>query len=555
MNSQNKALIFIFISISAIILCITSANIVYPFLYNTTKFASSNNATNWWTNIIIVFCLIPLLFSIFCRNKYLRILFVLIISVLFISSLVDLMMLLTYGVIINPSHIMATFTSNSIECKQYILHQINYAPIYISLIVIYVFAIFCLLHQITFIKNSILYTVIFVFGILFSLFILYTYRNAKNKYIATIGIQNANIPIKRLVKSTIATFPPINALFNTYKACQLISNIVSTKNFSFEAQHNINTHKKELYLLLIGESLTSQRVFFDGNRITMPLIGSMERIVYFDNCYSTACYTLLSIPQIITRSTPDNMYLYQKERTILAPFKECDFYCAALIHNGQLLLEDNFKRLIVNDIDTLIAVNNDIEIANKIEELASKHEKIFILSQMNGSHFFYTNYDEQHNIFRPNINSDKGYKSDSLYINAYDNTILYTDSVLYSISQILDNIDCISAYQFVSDHGEYLCPTYGTHGDMLSSAEYQVPLIFWFSKEYQNTFNYKVLNAKLNKQKPINFNNIFYSILDMAEIKVSDKFQNSQYSIFNDNIKLEKRKVILSDHSTIIDVE
>lgn len=469
------------------------------------------------------------------------------------------MMLFTYGKLINTSNILATLTANHGECSQFFEYQIPKLFIYLLLTLLFIIAIYLLYkYKSSKISSKILYTSIIITGtfiVVFSTLNYYSTLKAYKKHIRKANPEQVVIPAKRIIKLSFTTHPPINSLFCTYKAIQFMSNKIEVDNFTFGATQNQKNDDKEIYMLLIGESLTSQRIFFEGERVTMPLMGAIDRKVYFDNFYSTACYTLLSIPQIITRSTPSCRYLYQKEKSVVEPFHSCGFYTAAIIHDGKLLLERNYNQLIENDLGTNIVVKNDIEIPVQIEKLANMHNKLFILSQMQGSHFFYTNYDEPHNKFRPNINSDKNSNSDSLYINAYDNTILYTDSVLYLISTKLDTSNSICAYLFTSDHGEYLCSEYGTHGEMQSSAEYQVPLFFWYSEKYANKCTKKIVNAQNNKNLPLNCNNIFYSVLEMAGISISENYQNHSLSIFADSVTISKRQVILSDHTTIVDVE
>ena len=86
------------------------------------------------------------------------------------------------------------------------------------------------------------------------------------------------------------------------------------------------TEGKEIYVLAIGESLRYSSLSLAGyRRSTTPLLESLDNLTLFSDYYSTANLTMYSVPQIVTRATPDDFLLNYKEKSIVSPFKECGF--------------------------------------------------------------------------------------------------------------------------------------------------------------------------------------------------------------------------------------
>lgn len=100
-------------------------------------------------------------------------------------------------------------------------------------------------------------------------------------------------------------------------------------------------------------------------------------------------------------------------------------------------------------------------------------------------------------------------------INAYDNTIVYTDYILYNIIEDLKQLkEYKSAMLFVSDHGESLGEkNLYMHGVPLSIApkeQYEIPAIVWGSGN----------SAKqLKHNKILSQNHVFHSVLNFLGIQ------------------------------------
>lgn len=98
-------------------------------------------------------------------------------------------------------------------------------------------------------------------------------------------------------------------------------------------------------------------------------------------------------------------------------------------------------------------------------------------------------------------------------INAYDNTILYTDFLLHSVIDILREVECTrSTMIYVSDHGESLGEDnrymHGLPMSMAPSEQYEIPFIVWCSDSQQ----------KIKSFKKVGHYHIFHSVLNFLHV-------------------------------------
>lgn len=159
------------------------------------------------------------------------------------------------------------------------------------------------------------------------------------------------------------------------------------------------------------------------------------------------------------------------------------------------------------------------QLGHEIE--SSDKRKIFIVLHAKGSHgpSYYSRYPSGFEKFTPVCRSeDLGKCSAQELINAYDNTIMYTDHFLHRAIQELDKLNIPAMLIYVSDHGESL----GENGLYLHGAplmfapKYQteIPFIIWRSQELKKSTGSLGAGGK-DGRRPGAFShaNIFHTII------------------------------------------
>lgn len=286
--------------------------------------------------------------------------------------------------------------------------------------------------------------------------------------------------------------------------------------------------QKSVVVLVIGESARSQNFSLYGyNKNTNPLLSKTSNVFHFD-ATSCATYTTAGVKCILEHTNTDELYeilpnyLYRNNVEVIwrttnwgeppihiKNYQDRDFLKPNCKGDGC-----NYDELLLSGLKEQIA--------------ASKKNKILIVLHTSTSHgpTYSKKYPPQFETFKPVCNSvELGKCSQTELINAYDNTIIYTD---YILSQVIENLKQLkgfnSAMIFVSDHGESLGENnLYMHGIPISIApkeQYEIPFIVWVSDG----------SKQLKSNKMLSQNHVFHSVLNFLSIQ--SPIYNEEMNIF-----------------------
>jgi lipid A ethanolaminephosphotransferase len=154
--------------------------------------------------------------------------------------------------------------------------------------------------------------------------------------------------------------------------------------------------------------------------------------------------------------------------------------------------------------------------------------QVIVLHQL-GNHgpAYFARYPKEFEKYQPACNtSDLSKCSQQEIINAYDNSIRYTDAVLSkAIDKLKSHKEKSTSLIYMSDHGESL----GENGIYLHGLPYsiapkqqtQVPFFVWLSDNYKK--DHPQIDRCFSEQskKPAHHDNLFHTVLGMFDIKTS----------------------------------
>ena len=119
-------------------------------------------------------------------------------------------------------------------------------------------------------------------------------------------------------------------------------------------------------------------------------------------------------------------------------------------------------------------------------------------------------YPEEFEVFKPVCQTVEISTADKQeLLNAYDNTILYTDYIVHSVIEILKEItDRRCCMMFVSDHGESLGEDnlfmHGMPKNIAPKEQFEIPFIVWQNdkntgmKDFDEVEQYYVFHSVMN---------------------------------------------------------
>lgn len=332
----------------------------------------------------------------------------------------------------------------------------------------------------------------------------------------------------------------------------------ANRDFYYNAHTNNHAVDKEVYVLAIGESLRYRNFGLNGSysRQTTPLISQENNIVLYNNCYSSAVLTQHALPLLISTAVADNYDSHYKEGRIGKAFVEAG-YKTYLISNDKQLSNDGVHTYLTSGFDSIIYISADSIASTYVATLSAESAKTFILIHYLGNHFFYGNRTEEYGKWQPDFNDNPLAESDSLFINAYDNSILYTDYILHEDIRELKRLNTPASFVFISDHGDYYDEKIAVHGHTYhpTKDEYHVPLMVWYSDEYAEAYPEKVANMIKHKDEPVCADHVFWSVLDMAGIRIDSTLQQDGMSIFGDTLLPHKRTLLLPDGKSVMELD
>ena len=154
----------------------------------------------------------------------------------------------------------------------------------------------------------------------------------------------------------------------------------------------------------------------------------------------------------------------------------------------------------------------------------SKSNKMLVVLHTSTSHgpTYFKKYPEQFETFTPVCREVEMSKADlSELVNAYDNTIVYTDYLLHSVIELLRSLpEWRSCMMYVSDHGESLGEggmyMHGVPMMMAPAVQYEIPFIVWDSDE--NT-GYKDIEM-------VEQYNVFHSVMSFLGLESPIRDEN-----------------------------
>ena len=375
-----------------------------------------------------------------------------------------------------------------------------------------------------------LWLFIFVFGILPALFCLLqpvvmgkakkmgVYCGSSLAVILVIALLNINqtLFISQHDTELGGLLQPWSYLVNT---CRVIS--ISQHKQAEEIKlpdGKFTDDEKAVVVLVIGESARKANFQLYGyQRDTNPLLSKQQELKVFQ-ATSCATYTTAGSKAILEPKDCDELYELLPNyafRTGVDVSWRTSNWGEPPIHIDEYLTDPELADLygVSNAYDDILFKG----LRQRIEE--SKKNKVLIILHTSTSHGpqYANKYPKEFEVYKPVAkNVEEGEKHVDMLVNAYDNTIRYTDFLLDSLINTLRAMnDWKSAMIFISDHGESLGENkmfmHGLPMKLAPKEQYEIPFLVWVSDGYRTYKN--TLPTVLEQHY------IFHSVLNLLSIQ------------------------------------
>lgn len=358
---------------------------------------------------------------------------------------------------------------------------------------------------------------------------------------------------------------PANVCYNIALAFQrtvLTQNYFKTsKGFSFHAKATHPADKREIYVMVVGETSRARNWSIYGyERETNPELSKVEDLTAFSHVLTESNTTHKSVPMLLSPVSSlyfDSIY-YNKG--IITAYKEAG-YQTAFFSNQRY--NRSFIDFFGKEADTFDFIKEDMTDSNYnpsddellklvAGEIAKGVSKQFIVLHTYGSHFNYRErYPADKAFFVPDTPIDAEVKYKDNLINAYDNSIRYTDDFLARLISMLKKQNVDAAMLYTSDHGEDIFDDSRKlflHASPVPSYyQMHVPFLVWMSDSYIQAYPSLLKAAQKNRQKNISSSvSFFQTMLELGGIETP--YRNDSLSVTND-FYTERHRVYLNDHN------
>ena len=331
---------------------------------------------------------------------------------------------------------------------------------------------------------------------------------------------------------------PVNVTYNMVKAIdrQMSKSryFATSANFTFGATATHHAAEKEIYVIVVGETARAMNFHIYGyGRPTTPCLEADSNVVAYGNDLTQSNTTHKSVPMLLSAVSAENFGDIYEQKSIITAFKEAGFYTIFLSNqrpNHSFIDffgdEADFTEFIKDDMPPEANVLDAalLPLLRKHIEACKSH-KIFAVLHTYGSHFNYRErYRSEDSYFKPDSVMDVKFKNRHMLLNAYDNTIRYTDRLLGNLIAMLRQYGGSAVMAYTSDHGEDIFDD-GRHLFLHASPNpsyYQlhVPLIFWASDDYIARHSAEWQAIEDNRDKAVTGSKeLFHTMLMLAGIE------------------------------------
>ena len=289
----------------------------------------------------------------------------------------------------------------------------------------------------------------------------------------------------------------------------------------------IASESKDVVVLIIGESARRENFSLYGyNKPTNPLLEQENVVALIAK--SAATYTTAGVKAILDHKPTDKLfeilpnYLYRAGVDVIW---RTNNWGEPPVHI------EKYQR--VADLKALHPEADERYDAILLEGLkeaieSSSADKVFIVLHTSTSHgpIYYSKYPSEFERFTPVCTTVEMAKADPTELmNAYDNTIVYTDYLIDSVIEILRTIPTRrSAMLFVSDHGESLGENnlymHGVPMALAPKEQVEIPFIVWSSEGRES----------IKQLEEVGQYHTFHSVLDFLGIE--SEIYNPELTVF-----------------------
>lgn len=295
--------------------------------------------------------------------------------------------------------------------------------------------------------------------------------------------------------------------------------------------------RKSVTVIVLGETARAKSFSLNGyERATNPLLATVPGLINYTHAYSCGTDTAHSLPCMfsglghagftIERAARQEGLLDVLQRSGFdVLWRENQGGCKRVCRGVRTeMMEGAGTRTLFE----LGKARDEKLLEGLPEKIAALKGHGVIVLHMMGSHgpAYYKRYPAAFERFKPACKESQFSRcANSEIVNSYDNTIVYTDHVLFQLIELLrarDAENVPAAMIYLSDHGESLGEdnTY-LHGLPYAFApdvQKHIPMLMWLSSKFQADFGVDAGCLAQHSHETVSHDYLFHSVLGVLDV-------------------------------------
>src|SRR5471030_2036373 len=283
------------------------------------------------------------------------------------------------------------------------------------------------------------------------------------------------------------------------------------KQFTYVAPADID---QTYVVFIIGETTRWDHMGLLGyERDTTPRMSKEENLVAFRG-HSCDTATKLSLRCMFVREggAENNPQRTLKEKNVFSVLKSLGFSSELFAMQSEVWFYNNtntdnysFREIIASEKRNDGKPVDDMLLVNELQESLKNHPqgKHLVILHTKGSHYLYSQrYPRSYARYTPECKRTNCTKEE--LINAFDNSVLYTDTFIDSV--IVQLRDKKALVFYASDHGESIDENSHLHGtprEMAPPEQFRVPMMVWASDSFLEQPDHKEAFEQLQAQQRV----------------------------------------------------
>ncbi|MEQ1650863.1 MAG: phosphoethanolamine--lipid A transferase [Hyphomicrobium sp.] len=295
--------------------------------------------------------------------------------------------------------------------------------------------------------------------------------------------------------------------------------------------------RKSLFVIVVGETARADHFSLNGYaRPTNPELSKIEGLINYPQAYSCGTDTAQSVPCMFSglgrsgfsnrlAASRENLLDILKRAGFDVIWRENQAGCKGVCLRVQTDVLTGLKH------PTFYArsENHDEILLDGLDDKIAKLERdTVIVMHMMGSHgpAYWKRYPDRFEAFKPTCKESQFSRcTRDEIINAYDNTLLYTDHVLAKLARILEGADqrnVNAAMLYMSDHGESLGEKniylHGMPYAFAPQAQIHIPMLLWMSPGFRSAGQIDQTCMTGRAAEKTSHDTLFHSVLGALDV-------------------------------------